>query len=665
MELLLMTIFGLLGAIIFLQYRDRYYPRDSVNVEVERLKSEFKIKSGYSGSHFYKLLNSYFWSIEDRSLILTSKVLQIGILALIFYNLTIENFWGFSVALISFVFSIFPPLYSQFLRSKVSPSFQFWISAALFLYAAGESLGFQGQFVWWNTFTHLIGGITVGSLILIYLFYLDEISENFHIPTNMIPILVLTFILSVSVLWENFEFFIDGFFGTMLQPNLVNTIFDMIANTIGAFFALILAAFLTPLEVFSGFRKKDKIWRGKSDLTLSLNDVSLLSIGFFSGIIALSFAIWRSDWIWGVISAVFIVLVAGMSKISKSKKIKWNLFIWSLIPLFLGTLGISRLFQGYRIFGDLAIAAIIPFLSFMILFNLVYYSRFKTNFQFTVFLMFVFSLSGAALTGIFRLLSDLYLGKNYLTGVDHLMMEFTMVTISTLAGIGFLIRYFYLSKKIDFTTLKPLISRNNCFSKRPKEDFLSLLNSFFGKGLYHDFAWITKALPFAIVLLSVFAVYTSNLRVLAISLPAFGFSIIPYISKEGIDKSIHNSFQFWFSIILIFFLIGEILMIYPRFEWWTLVVHLILGMITGLFVLLGLLFIHQNSEGIEIPPWMISTVTLTCLLTLILLEKLSVFALDSLIGTSLLGSLSYTVLDMIAALLGGVFVLQLVTSSSS
>jgi len=657
MELLLIMMFGILGTLIFIQYMNS---KSLVNQKTNQLRFHLNIKKEYSSKHFFKILNSFFWDKEKASLQRTSKVLQIGILVLVFYNLEIQNFWGYSIALISFILSIFPTLYSRVQRIKLSPSFQFWLASALFLYASGESLRFQSLFGWWNPFTHLIAGIMVGTLVFIYLFYLEDVSENLHIPNRMIPIFVLIFILSLGVLWELFEFLIDSFFGTSLQPNLQNTIYDMIFNTIGAFFALLIASVLTPFEVFSWFNRKNNLFRWKQAIISYLNDVSLFYFGFSSGLIALSLSISRSDWIWAMISLIFIVLTYGISMVGRKRKIKWKVFLWSLIPLFLGAIGIFRISPIYRTVGDLAIAAIIPFLSFMIIFNLTYHTKFKTNFHFSIFLMFIFSLSIGAVLSITKFFSDLYLGSHYLTSVELLMMEFLIITISTLIGIYLVIIYLNKVKDKNSQIIMPFTSRSYLASESPREDFLSLLNSFFGKRLYYDLPWITKVLPFAIILFAIYGFYSYNFRAIVISLPALAFSIIPYISKKGLKKSIPNSFQFWFSIILLIFLIGEILRVYPRFEWWTLVTHLLGGMVITLFVFLGLLYIDQNSDPLEIPFWMIQILSLTALLSVIFLEKLSLFTLDAVIGTNLLGNLNYTILDIMSALIGGVFVLQLI-----
>ncbi|MBS3782398.1 MAG: hypothetical protein KGY68_07325 [Candidatus Thermoplasmatota archaeon] len=250
-EILVLILFGILGMLIYIFYLNINSLINKDESIIEEAKSEFILSIKYFKSHFLKFLNLYFWNEKKRSLLISSKIFQIGILFFVFFNLVIENFWGFPVALISFILSVFTPIYSRFLNVKISPSFQFWISATLFLYSAGESLRFQQIFGWWNPFTHFIGGIIVGTLVIIYLFYLDDVFDNLNIPIIMIPILVLTFILSISVLWEVFEFLVDSFFGTSLQPSLQNTVYDMIANTIGAFFALLIASLRTPFETFT------------------------------------------------------------------------------------------------------------------------------------------------------------------------------------------------------------------------------------------------------------------------------------------------------------------------------------------------------------------------------------------------------------------------------
>lgn len=316
-DFLVLILFGLLGILMFIFLSERNLIKDQNRYLIEDLKFEFKISVKYFKSHFFKILNVYFWSREDYSLLSTSRVLQFGILALTLYNIVIGNFWGYSIALISFILSIFPPLYSRYFKKEISPSFQFWIAITLFAYAAGETLRFQSRFGWWNEFTHFIAGIILGALILNYLFYLNEIFDNLHIPSKMTPIFVLTFILSISVLWEVFEFLIDDLLRTNLQGRFQDTVFDMIGNTIGAAFTILITDILTPFKLFRKTGRGDKKAYLNLDISSYLAELPILVILIVFLFIGLFFAILRSEFTWLIISSVFIALSFSISKFSK------------------------------------------------------------------------------------------------------------------------------------------------------------------------------------------------------------------------------------------------------------------------------------------------------------------------------------------------------------
>lgn len=661
-ELMVIMVLGLLGSLVFILYIRRCHDKGTYNFIPAQLRTGRKFKPGYSKSHFYKILNDYFWCKEERSLLLTSKVLQIGLLALLFYNLGTRNFWGYSVALPSFVFSIFPSLYSRFFKVKVSPAFQFWISMALFTYAAGETLRFQTLFGWWNAFTHFMAGIIFGALIFIYLRYLDDTSINLHIPTRMLPVLVLTFILSISVLWEGFEFLVDIFFGTSLQPHLTNTIVDMIANTIGAFFTLLIANRFTPFDVFSGSDKKTERQVTSSELFSYRSDIPIFVFGFLSGILSLTFTLIRMDFVWTILGLIFLVLIFGLAKITKREKIKWDLVMWSMIPLFLGASGLSRAIQSYVVVGDLAIAAILPFLSLIVIFNLVYHTSFKTNIYFTVFLMFIFSLGLGFMLSIVRVLSDMYFHTNYLIGNYHMIRELLIITIFSIVGVGIFIilqKVYYL-KDADFGLLNSLITKGRLDYNQPKKIFIEILNLFSGKKVHHYFSQVMKLFPVAIVLLTIYGIYKSNFQVIAIALPATGFSIIPYFKKHKIKRDHLTDFHFWLSFILFLLLFGQVLKIHFDFQLWILITRVVVGLILTLSIFIGFLFINRIFEPLQIPCWLTPMLSLIGVLCFVLAENFIVFSIDTLFETSLLDNLSDIVFKTISVILGGILSLFLI-----
>ncbi len=255
-ELLVITISGIIGAYAFRWYRKIYYLKWESFSILNRIRTRFENRSENPRRDLVKTIYAIFGKRDDDFLLLTSKILQIGIIGLVVSSAFLLNKWAFTVGILSFALSMIPYIFSTKLKRKIPVSFQFWISSSLFFYLAGETVRFQIKFRWWNNITHFLAGIVVGLLILIYLIYIDHISQTLHIPPWMILFLVITFILSVSVLWELFEFSIDVLIGIGLQGDFKDTILDMIFNTIGTFFALLLTTLFTSYRVFKPLARK-------------------------------------------------------------------------------------------------------------------------------------------------------------------------------------------------------------------------------------------------------------------------------------------------------------------------------------------------------------------------------------------------------------------------
>lgn len=256
MKLLVFTIVGLIGSYTFRTYRKRYYHKWEDFSILNQLRSSLELRSKNPKEDLLKTFYSFFGREENDRLLLVSKFLQVCLFLLVIYNIFMLNTRVVGLAIPSFSASIIPYLYSRNLERKVPASFQFWVSISLFAYVAGETAEFQQIFTWWNNFTHFLGGMIVGILIFISLFYLNQISDNLYIPDWMMPLVALMFILSISVLWELFEFSTDTLFSTTLQGGLEDSGSDFIANTLGTLFVLVLTGWVTSFKVFQPLRRK-------------------------------------------------------------------------------------------------------------------------------------------------------------------------------------------------------------------------------------------------------------------------------------------------------------------------------------------------------------------------------------------------------------------------
>lgn len=116
------------------------------------------------------------------------------------------------------------------------------IIAMLFLFAAnylGEIFDFYYYFWWWDIFLHTLSGAFLGYAGFIIVFMLNG-SPNIGVELSpfFISMFAFCFAISLGVIWEMFEFFMDGFFGLNMQKSgLIDTMWDLIVDSGGALFA--------------------------------------------------------------------------------------------------------------------------------------------------------------------------------------------------------------------------------------------------------------------------------------------------------------------------------------------------------------------------------------------------------------------------------------------
>jgi uncharacterized membrane protein YjdF len=99
------------------------------------------------------------------------------------------------------------------------------------------------RYWWWDLTLHTTSGLILGMLGFMIVYVLNE---NRHVDVHMRPAFVALFAfffaIAIGALWEIFEFGMDRYFGTDMQPatpgdpsGLSDTIHDLIVDTVGAF----------------------------------------------------------------------------------------------------------------------------------------------------------------------------------------------------------------------------------------------------------------------------------------------------------------------------------------------------------------------------------------------------------------------------------------------
>jgi len=119
------------------------------------------------------------------------------------------------------------------------------IVAILFVFATlflGEVGGYYERFWWWDMALHTTSGLLLGLFGFMFVYMLNEDRHvDLHMRPGFIALFAFFFAVAVGGLWEIFEFAMDEWFGTKMQPatpgdpsGLTDTIHDLIVDTVGA-----------------------------------------------------------------------------------------------------------------------------------------------------------------------------------------------------------------------------------------------------------------------------------------------------------------------------------------------------------------------------------------------------------------------------------------------
>ena len=130
-------------------------------------------------------------------------------------------------------------------RMPVDVPSEIQIVAVLFVFASlflGEVRDYYEIFWWWDAALHTISGLLLGIVGYMFVYILNEDRHvDLHMRPSFVALFAFFFAVGLGALWEIFEFGMDEFFGTNMQPalpgdpsGLTDTIHDLIVDTLGA-----------------------------------------------------------------------------------------------------------------------------------------------------------------------------------------------------------------------------------------------------------------------------------------------------------------------------------------------------------------------------------------------------------------------------------------------
>ncbi len=157
-----------------------------------------------------------FWFGQYQSAVETLLILMITVLPVVLGNkFAVKIPHGFETLTVLFVFM------------------------SLFL---GEVQSYYARFWWWDLVLHSGSAFIMGILGFLLVYVLNEKRElDINLNRNFVALFAFMFAVGIGALWEIFEFSVDQLFGSNMQKSgLVDTMWDLIVNVIGAFIISVL-----------------------------------------------------------------------------------------------------------------------------------------------------------------------------------------------------------------------------------------------------------------------------------------------------------------------------------------------------------------------------------------------------------------------------------------
>jgi len=195
---------------------------------------------------------------QEKIQIYMTRFFLILLLAAVVGNFIAENWLNLFTSVLAIVLIYLPAYLSDKNFLHIPKGLQFIIIA--FIFAAmylGEQQDFYYRFWWWDSMLHLIYGMGMGFIGFVMVYILNK-NENIDVVLSpiFIAVFAFSFAVTIGVFWEIFEFWMDMIFGLNMQKSgLVDTMFDLMEDCIGAFITSTIGYFYIKTKRPSRFQR--------------------------------------------------------------------------------------------------------------------------------------------------------------------------------------------------------------------------------------------------------------------------------------------------------------------------------------------------------------------------------------------------------------------------
>lgn len=174
----------------------------------------------------------------------TTVFIQVTLVVAIISAIFTQSWFALLMSVLTLALVFVPGLIED--RYDIHLPVEFEIVAVVFIYASiflGEVQGYYSTFAWWDAVLHGASAVALGFVGFAILFILDQTSKIRASPSTL-AMFTFAFAVSIGAVWEIFEFAVDQIFGANMQKSgLVDTMWDLIVDSIGASIAAIAGYF--------------------------------------------------------------------------------------------------------------------------------------------------------------------------------------------------------------------------------------------------------------------------------------------------------------------------------------------------------------------------------------------------------------------------------------
>jgi hypothetical protein len=195
---------------------------------------------------------------QEKLQLYITRFFLILLLAAVIGNFLAENWLNLFTSILAIILIYLPAYLTDKSYLHIPNGLQLII--IVFIFASmylGEQREFYYHFWWWDSMLHLIYGMGMGFIGFIMVYVLNK-NENIDVVLSplFVAVFAFSFAVTIGVFWEIFEFWMDTIFGLNMQKSgLIDTMFDLMEDCIGAFTTSIIGYFYIKTKRPSRFQK--------------------------------------------------------------------------------------------------------------------------------------------------------------------------------------------------------------------------------------------------------------------------------------------------------------------------------------------------------------------------------------------------------------------------